>query len=162
MLPYTHSVTAPTRERSTKFWHQQDWKDRAQENTEGIWDCLKKISSNHFVRDCALALNKPRRVAQKRHCMSLRDMPAPAGSGKRKIGGERGIRTPGTLRYTRFPSVRLQPLGHLSLFLAPPEYSNHPQEIQDIHQFQWAGVLNKSAGIFKNISSVIALGGLLV
>ena len=29
-------------------------------------------------------------------------------------GGERGIRTLGTFRYTRFPSVRLKPLGHLS------------------------------------------------
>gem|GEM_PF-1079614 len=33
-----------------------------------------------------------------------------------KLGGERGIRTPGTLlRYTRFPGVHLQPLGHLSI-----------------------------------------------
>ena len=32
-----------------------------------------------------------------------------------KNGGERGIRTPDRgLAYTRFPSVRLQPLGHLS------------------------------------------------
>ncbi len=30
-------------------------------------------------------------------------------------GGEGGIRTPGTgLAYTRFPSVHLKPLGHLS------------------------------------------------
>jgi hypothetical protein len=33
----------------------------------------------------------------------------------KKDGGERGIRTPDRgLAYTRFPSVRLQPLGHLS------------------------------------------------
>ena len=32
-------------------------------------------------------------------------------------GGETGIRTLDTLRYTRFPSVRLQPLGHLSALL---------------------------------------------
>ena len=32
-----------------------------------------------------------------------------------KYGGESGIRTHGTvLPYTRFPSVRLKPLGHLS------------------------------------------------
>ena len=31
-----------------------------------------------------------------------------------RSGGETGIRTLDTLRYTRFPSVRLQPLGHLS------------------------------------------------
>ena len=31
-------------------------------------------------------------------------------------GGESGIRTHGTLfTYTRFPSVRLKPLGHLSV-----------------------------------------------
>jgi hypothetical protein len=34
-------------------------------------------------------------------------------------GGETGIRTLDTLRYTRFPSVRLQPLGHLSAVLRP-------------------------------------------
>ncbi len=33
-------------------------------------------------------------------------------------GGETGIRTLDTLRYTRFPSVRLQPLGHLSALFA--------------------------------------------
>src|SRR3954452_12219300 len=33
----------------------------------------------------------------------------------KKTGGESGIRTHGTLlTYTRFPSVRLKPLGHLS------------------------------------------------
>ncbi len=31
-----------------------------------------------------------------------------------KYGGEGGIRTLGTLRYTRFPVVHLRPLGHLS------------------------------------------------
>ena len=31
-------------------------------------------------------------------------------------GGERGIRTLGTFRYTRFPIVPLRPLGHLSRF----------------------------------------------
>ena len=30
------------------------------------------------------------------------------------VGGEGGIRTLGDLRHTRFPSVRLRPLGHLS------------------------------------------------
>jgi hypothetical protein len=33
-------------------------------------------------------------------------------------GGQTGIRTLDTLRYTRFPSVRLQPLGHLSAQVA--------------------------------------------
>ena len=31
---------------------------------------------------------------------------------------EKGIRTPDTLLYTRFPSVRLKPLGHLSVAAA--------------------------------------------
>ena len=31
-----------------------------------------------------------------------------------KNGGEWGIRTPGTLRFTRFPSVRHRPLDQLS------------------------------------------------
>ena len=35
-------------------------------------------------------------------------------------GGETGIRTLDTLRYTRFPSVRLQPLGHLSTQCCSP------------------------------------------
>src|SRR5437868_12109524 len=37
--------------------------------------------------------------------------------GLKGCGGETGIRTLDTLRYTRFPSVRLQPLGHLSAVL---------------------------------------------
>ena len=39
-----------------------------------------------------------------------------AGIRSITYGGERGIRTPDRgLAYTRFPSVRLQPLGHLSV-----------------------------------------------
>jgi site-specific DNA recombinase len=55
-----------------------------QENPEGIRDFLKKIGSNHLVRDRALslALKKPWRVAQKWHSVSLRDTLAPAVSGK--------------------------------------------------------------------------------
>ena len=33
---------------------------------------------------------------------------------ERKNGGERGIRTLGTLQYTTFPMWRLRPLDHLS------------------------------------------------
>ena len=36
------------------------------------------------------------------------------GSYRKMYGGEAGIRTLGTFRHTRFPGVRLQPLGHLS------------------------------------------------
>src|ERR1700760_2813181 len=39
--------------------------------------------------------------------------------GLKDYGGETGIRTLDTLRYTRFPSVRLQPLGHLSANCGP-------------------------------------------
>src|ERR1700723_2047589 len=41
-------------------------------------------------------------------------VPENSRSTERPSGGESGIRTHGTLRYTRFPSVRLKPLGHLS------------------------------------------------
>ena len=34
----------------------------------------------------------------------------------KKNGGERGIRTLGTLRYTTFPMWRLRPLNHLSVY----------------------------------------------
>ena len=34
-------------------------------------------------------------------------------------GGERGIRTLDTLPHTRFPSVLLKPLGHLTVFGIP-------------------------------------------
>jgi hypothetical protein len=45
---------------------------------------------------------------------------------KKETGGESGIRTHGRFPYTRFPSVRLQPLGHLSgnFGLAPRSF--HP------------------------------------
>ena len=36
-------------------------------------------------------------------------------SGMQSTGGEGGIRTPETFKgFTRFPGVRLKPLGHLS------------------------------------------------
>ena len=41
-------------------------------------------------------------------------MPAGSLCNSRLNGGESGIRTHGTFQYTRFPSVRLKPLGHLS------------------------------------------------
>jgi hypothetical protein len=37
------------------------------------------------------------------------------GHGQLRTGGGRGIRTLDTLPYTRFPIVRLRPLGHPSL-----------------------------------------------
>ena len=46
-----------------------------------------------------------------RRCLAL--LPKSLCVG-RLDGGESGIRTHGTFQYTRFPSVRLKPLGHLS------------------------------------------------
>ncbi len=40
-------------------------------------------------------------------------------------GGESGIRTHGRLPYTRFPSVRLRPLGHLSRNRSSPAKASH-------------------------------------
>lgn len=43
--------------------------------------------------------------------------------------GESGIRTRGTLlRYTHFPGVRLQPLGHLSKLFLEGAYKNGCQK----------------------------------
>ena len=42
-------------------------------------------------------------------------------------GGETGIRTLDTFRYTRFPSVRLQPLGHLSALLPTGNFTTLPR-----------------------------------
>ena len=43
---------------------------------------------------------------------------SPAYSGAQLFGGEGGIRTLDTLRYTHFPGVLLRPLGHLSKLLS--------------------------------------------
>ena len=46
----------------------------------------------------------------------LRHKKAPSIKYLRLVyGGERGIRTLGTLRYTHFPGVLLRPLGHLTI-----------------------------------------------
>ena len=45
--------------------------------------------------------------------------PCSSGSVFGCLGGEEGIRTLGTFRYTRFPVVHLRPLGHLSRAVAP-------------------------------------------
>ena len=61
-----------------------------------------------------------RRCPSKARNCTMRRARAPSGKRRArapsgKNGGERGIRTPDRgLAYTRFPSVRLQPLGHLS------------------------------------------------
>jgi hypothetical protein len=59
-------------------------------------------------------------VSLRRYLVTLVDLRGFSGS----CGGETGIRTLDTLRYTRFPSVRLQPLGHLSASIADLFESN--------------------------------------
>ena len=49
-----------------------------------------------------------------------------------KYGGETGIRTLDTLRYTRFPSVRLQPLGHLSAATATCSNLSHIKHVSSM------------------------------
>jgi hypothetical protein len=49
----------------------------------------------------------------------------------RFYGGERGIRTPDTLRYTRFPSVRAKPATR-PLHLSGAYYTITPHLIQAI------------------------------
>ena len=58
-----------------------------------------------------LAAKTPRNRGDFSGCARVR-----AGNlcNSRLNGGESGIRTHGTFQYTRFPSVRLKPLGHLS------------------------------------------------
>ena len=42
------------------------------------------------------------------------------------ISREEGIRTPDTLLYTRFPGVRLKPLGHFSVYFKKTIRIKHP------------------------------------
>src|SRR5438309_4838831 len=52
-----------------------------------------------------------------KHQNRRRKSAPPVRSAWHDVGGEGGIRTHDTFPYTRFPSVRLRPLGHLSYFL---------------------------------------------
>ena len=71
------------------------------------WARAPSGGTHHGSRGLPLVRRCPSKA---RNC-TMRRARAPSG----KNGGERGIRTPDRgLAYTRFPSVRLQPLGHLS------------------------------------------------
>ena len=61
---------------------------------------------------------------------------------KQFIGGEKGIRTLGTLlEYTHFPGVRLRPLGHLSVL----NYRRHTEDFMPIFRlFSECQVTNNS------------------
>src|SRR2546426_1251579 len=52
-----------------------------------------------------------------KHQNRKRKSTPPVRNAWHDVGGEGGIRTHDTFPYTRFPSVRLRPLGHLSYFL---------------------------------------------
>ena len=68
-------------------------------------------------RLCHSLRHKTRRepLAAVQKARSFNDFRWMKSAGMEIAGGERGIRTLGTLlTYTRFPGVRLQPLGHLS------------------------------------------------
>src|SRR4029079_902297 len=57
--------------------------------------------------------------ARQRSCTARRrliPLGLPGRGAAAQVRGERGIRTLGTSRYTRFPIVPLRPLGHLSRF----------------------------------------------
>lgn len=55
----------------------------------------------------------------------------PRGNACEILGGQRGIRTPDTLlTYTRFPGVRLQPLGHPSKFINLMHYTKETFKTQ--------------------------------
>ena len=91
-IDISEKITASTQKSDNRFEPlinflkatNQAKKIALQENPEQGRDFLKKIGSNHLVRDRALSLSlkKPWRVAQKWHSVSLRDTLAPAVSGK--------------------------------------------------------------------------------
>ena len=125
-IDISEKITASTQKSDNRFEPlinflkatNQAEKIALQENPEGIRDFLKKIGSNHLVRDRALslALKKPWRVAQKWHSVSLRDTLAPAVSGKSENWRrERDSNPRCAFTHTSFPRMRLQPLGHLSI-----------------------------------------------
>ncbi len=78
-----------------------------------------------------------------------------AGSlcGSRLGGGESGIRTHGTFRHTRFPSVRLKPLGHLSAAnsFPAPGYASRRLTSHCAHEPQRLGRLAEREGFEPSI-----------
>src|SRR3546814_1541959 len=85
-----------------------DWSSDVCSSDLGVDDTNKLISFRRMPLDCS-GNKKPRRRLILRGFLSFLDCFG------RILGGQRGIRTPDTLfTYTRFPGVRLQPLGHLS------------------------------------------------
>ena len=72
----------------------------------------KKGGSGHPRRQLPLLPSGPGGVRQL--CVAQSQMIVIRTEKRSEHGGERGIRTLGTFRHTRFPIVLLRPLGHLS------------------------------------------------
>ena len=80
-------------------------------DTEKLISHLNDIASNGktATNDCPNTTGNNSPIVQKENSLE------PQGFKRVSLGGERGIRTPGTrLGYARFPSVCLRPLNHLS------------------------------------------------
>ena len=70
--------------------------------------------------------------------------------------GEKGIRTPGTLlEYTRFPSVPLKPLEHLSNFFVDCKGKTKIRNIKTKNQMENSDFA--FAVVFSSISCVVVL-----
>ena len=83
-------------------------------------------------------------------------------SGTRTIlGGQRGIRTPDTLlTYTRFPGVRLQPLGHLSFSVSRRRTTSRRQTaIRDSSKISFNDGTGRQHGRNRPVRSPVARTG---
>ncbi len=79
----------------------------------------------------------------------MRRLPAATGNlaldfcaPEEKTGGEGGIRTPGSLRNTRFPSVRIRPLCHLSGVEPAPHWKSRSlsEGRSNVTRWRWSTV----------------------
>ena len=73
---------------------------------------VDQLAFFHFVEKCNRVRTLRflvRAAAHTRRALAIHTI-----SNRARVGGEGGIRTRGTLRYTRFPIVHLRPLGHFS------------------------------------------------
>src|SRR5579864_5549619 len=75
------------------------------------------------------------------------------------LSGERGIRTLGTFRYTRFPIVPLRPLGHLSQNFALRNFGKIPRGVPPRPAGTAVGVPTPAARRLRRDAAVGGLGG---
>jgi hypothetical protein len=107
---------------------------------------IARCTKNHHFRPINMVQTEQMAHSLCRVIYSFHKVYGDSEGVRQKSGGETGIRTLDTLRYTRFPSVRLQPLGHLSAVmrasmnltqLGPPKawpLVAEPQEIRELAQ----------------------------